>query len=139
MADEAKTFRDRTNPIDVSWDGRFGFIDGYQVSAGDGAFQVTDEPLTDRTCTVQVDFDPSAKGIDLYINGRWQSNLETIPAELYHDGNVRRILRNALNIARRVLGTRALPGQPAGSMKTEVVNRIKALYRKSESSHGSLS
>ena len=74
MADEAKTFRDRTNPIDVSsWDGVFGFINGYQVTAGDGAFQVTDEPLTDRTCTVQVDFYPSAKGVDLYINGRFQT------------------------------------------------------------------
>ena len=124
---EQKPFRDRTRPIDVSWDGRFGFIDGYQVSAGDGAFQVTDQPLTDRTSTVQVDFHPSAKGIDLYINGRWRSNLETIPAELYHNSKVRLILMNALNIARRVLGTRALPGQPAGSMKSEVVNRIKAL------------
>lgn len=136
MADEAKTFRDRTNPIDVSsWDGVFGFINGYQVTAGDGAFQVTDEPLTDRTCTVQVDFYPSAKGVDLYINGRWRSNLEKIPAELYGDNNLRRILRDALNIANRVLGTRALPGRPAGSMKTEVVSRINPLFR----NHGSLS
>ena len=129
----SETFRDRGVPGSVRWDGEFGEMDGYRVTAGDGAFQLSTTPINTRSeKTIQIDFHPGANGVDVdyYTDGRWHSSSK-IPDYLREDESFFQLVQKAKEIAARYLRSRTI-STPSGSksMAKEVIDRIRGFMKK---------
>lgn len=130
---DSESFRDRGVPGSVRWDGEFGEMNGYRVTAGDGAFSIQTTPVASPLAKkLQVDFNWGANGadIDYYTNGRWHSSSK-IPNYLREDESFFQLVQKAKDVAARYLRSRTI-STPSGSksMAKEVIDRIRGFMKK---------
>lgn len=129
----SENFRDRGVPGSVRWYGEVGEMDGYRVTAGDGAFIIQTTPVSSPSAKgLQVDFNWRANGadIDYYTDGRWHSSSK-IPNYLRGNENFVQLVQKAKDVAARYLRSRTI-STPSGSksMAKEVIDRIRGFMKK---------